>query len=195
MDYELLKAYFSRHVDLTSSELTFICENYQKKNVAKGEYILRKGEICRFEGFVVSGCFKIYMIDMQGNEKILYFAAEDWWIMEIDSFTNQIGSRLNVQAIEDSIILFITKTAKERLYEEIPKVERLFRIMSQKAVVAWQRRLVRNHTMNAEQRYHHFITSYPEIALRVTNKQIASYLGITQEFVSKIRKKRLKKKI
>ncbi|MDN5215877.1 Crp/Fnr family transcriptional regulator [Fulvivirgaceae bacterium BMA12] len=194
MECKSLKAHFSRYVDLTSSELTLICENYQQKNVAKGEYILRNGEICRFEGFVVSGCFKIYMIDMHGNEKILYFAAEDWWIMEIDSFTNQIGSSLNVQAIEDSAILFITKTAKERLYEELPKVERLFRIMSQKAVVAWQRRLVRNHTMNAEQRYHHFVTSYPDIAMRVTNKQIASYLGITQEFVSKIRKKRLKKK-
>lgn len=182
-------------MNLTPSELAFICGRYEQREVAKGEHILRKGEICRFEGFVVSGCFKIYTADEQGNEKILYFAAEDWWVMEIDSFTNQVGSALNVQAIEKSRILFITKTVKERLYQEMPKVERLFRIMSQKAVVAWQRRLIRNHAMSAEQRYHHFITSYPTIANRVTNKQVAAYLGITQEFVSKIRKKRLSKKI
>ncbi|MFY0653526.1 MAG: Crp/Fnr family transcriptional regulator [Cyclobacteriaceae bacterium] len=195
MGYELLKANFIRNTDLSPSELILICEKYQERKVSKGEFLLRKGEICRFEGFVVSGCFKVSTADEDGNEKILYFAAEDWWIMEIDSFTNQIGSELNIRAIEDSTILFITKTAKEQLYLEMPKVERLFRIMSQKAVVAWQRRVIRNHSLSAEQRYHHFLTSYPEIAKRVTNKQIAAYLGITQEFVSKIRKKRLIKRI
>ena len=195
MDQQLLKANLSRYTELSASELSFICEHYKEQEVSKGEYILRKGEICRFEGFVVEGCFRIYTIDEQGNEKILYFAAEDWWLMEIDSFVNQIGSELNIQAIEDSVIQCISWTDKERLYNEMPKVERLFRLMSQTAVAAWQRRLIRNHTMSAEQRYHHFITTYPKIALRVTNKHIASYLGITQEFVSKIRKKRLEQKL
>lgn len=194
MDYDLLKANFSRYTDLSPSELTAVCEFYKPKQIAKGEYVLRKGEICRFEGFVLKGCFRVFTIDEQGNERILYFAAEDWWIMEIDSFMNQKGSELNVQAIEDSSILNISWADKERLYREIPKMERLFRIMSQTAIVAWQRRLIRNHTMSAEQRYHQFLTAYPEVAIRLTNKQIASYLGITPEFVSKIRKKRLTQK-
>lgn len=190
MNYDLLKANFSRYTELSPPELTQICSYYQERNISKGEYVLRIGEVCRFEGFVVKGCFRVFTIDDQGNERVLYFAAEDWWIMEIDSFINQSASELSVQAIEDSTILYITRAAKEQLYDALPKVERLFRIMSQTAVAAWQRRLIRNHSMDAEQRYHHFITAYPEIATRITNRHIASYLGITPEFVSKIRKRR-----
>ena len=163
-------------------------DTIRRKKVAKGAYILKRGEICRFEGYVVEGCFKICVTDEKGVEKVLYFAARDWWVMEIDSFANQTASDLDIQAIEDSILLVISKSDKEQLYHKVPKVERLFRLMYQKAVAAWQRRLVRNHTMNAEERYLHFVTNYPEITALVTNKLIAGYLGITQEFVSVIRK-------
>ncbi|MEL6652412.1 MAG: Crp/Fnr family transcriptional regulator [Bacteroidota bacterium] len=156
---------------------------------------MRKGEICRFEGFVAKGCFKICVSNDEGDEKVLYFAGPDWWVMELDSFANQIPSALDIQAIEDSVLLLITREDKERLYQALPKVERLFRIMSQKAVAAWQRRLVRNHTLNAEDRYLHFIQTYPGISEKLTNKLIASYLGITQEFVSVIRKRRREKNL
>lgn len=194
MSHEILSAYFQKYVSFTPTELALIHDHYHEKTVEKGKFILRKGEICRFEGFVVSGCFKVFVADRRGVEKILYFAAEEWWVMENNSFDNQIASDLNIQALEDSQLLTISKTDKEALYQKIPKVEQLFRIMSQKAVVAWQRRLVRNHTMNAEERYLYFIHTYPDIASRVTNKQIASYLGITHEFVSKIRRKLSKQK-
>ena len=194
MYHELLRAYFLKIVKLTAEELDRITSYYKEKRVAKGEFLLRKGQICRFEGYVVEGCFNISAIDAEGVEKVLYFAARDWWVMEIDSFANQTASDLNIRALEDSTLLVISKADKERLYHEVPKMERLFRIMSQKAVAAWQRRLVRNHTMNAEERYHHFVTTYPEITELVTNKLIASYLGITQEFVSVIRKRRSLKK-
>ncbi|MEM6846168.1 MAG: Crp/Fnr family transcriptional regulator [Bacteroidota bacterium] len=191
MGFDLLKDNFLRHTILTDDELNSINYYYEERQVDKGEYILRKGDICRFEGFVIEGCFEISTSDSQGNERILYFAMKDWWVMEIDSFISQTGSELDVKAIEPSRLLVITKTDKEKLYQEVPKAERLFRIMSQRAVVAWQRRLIRNHTMTAEERYFHFLNTYPEISQRVTNKQIASYLGITQEFVSKIRRKNL----
>lgn len=195
MNYDPLKAYFQKMIALTPNELDRITSRYKTKKVRKGEYVLRKGEICRFEGYVVEGCFKISATDRQGVEKVLYFAVRDWWVMEIDSFANQTASELDIQALEDSTLLIISKQDKEELYQEVSKVERLFRIMYQKAVSAWQRRLIRNHSMNAEERYHHFITTYPEISELVTNKLIASYLGITQEFVSVIRKRRLGKKI
>ena len=191
---ESLKAYFLNIMELTSDELDTITRFYKEKKVKKGEYVLRKGEICRFEGYVVEGCFKICAIDEEGIEKVLYFAAQDWWVMEIDSFANQTASDLDIQALENSTLLVISRDDKERLYDEVPKAERLFRIMSQKAVAAWQKRLVRNHILNAEERYHHFVTTYPEITAVVTNKLIASYLGITQEFVSVIRKRRSVKK-
>ena len=195
MYYELLKAHFLKIVELTPGELDVITRFYKEKKVKKGRFILRKGEICQFEGYVVEGCFKVCATDAEGIEKVLYFAAPDWWVMEIDSFANQTASNLDIQALENSTLLVISKADKERLYSEVPKAERLFRIMSQKALAAWQRRLVRNHIMNAEERYHHFVSTYPEIAALVTNKLIASYLGITQEFVSVIRKRRSMKKI
>lgn len=193
MRHDLLKKHFQRYVDLTPSEITSIADSFQERAVAKGDYLLRAGEVCRFEGFVIDGCFKVYTINAKGEEKILYFAVRDWWVMEIDSFINQTSSLLNIQAIKDSTLLTISSDKKEALYQEVPKMERIFRIMSQKAVAAWQRRLIRNHTMTAEERYHHFVTSYPEIVMHLTNKQIASYLGITQEFVSVIRKRRAQK--
>lgn len=186
---ELLKAYFLDIVELAPDELEAITNKYKEKKVAKGEYVLREGQICRFEGYVVEGCFKISTCDADGVEKVLYFAARDWWVMEIDSFANQMPSQLDIQALSDSTLLVISKSDKESLYKEVPIAERLFRIMYQKAVAAWQRRLVRNHLMTAEERYQHFLTTYPDIAAMLTNKLIASYLGITQEFVSVIRKR------
>ncbi len=191
---DLLKEHFLRYEYLTKSELETITECFHEKKVSKSDHLLRAGEICRFEGFVLHGCFKVFTINAKGEEKILYFAIRDWWVMEIDSFVNQTASQLYIQSLQESSLLTISKTKKEELYKAIPKMERIFRIMSQKAVAAWQRRLIRNHTMTAEERYHHFVTSYPEIAASITNKQTASYLGITQEFVSVIRKRRLLKK-
>lgn len=194
MYYELLKTHFNKIVRFTPSELDTIVSYYQEKKVAKGEFLLRQNEVFRLEGYVVEGCFKISIIDEKGNEKVLYFAARDWWVMEIDSFANQTASSLNIQAIEDGRLLVISKDRKELLYKEVPKVERLFRIMYQRAVAAWQKRLIRNQTMNAEERYQHFVNLYPEITELVTNKLIASYLGITQEFLSMIRRRRSERK-
>ncbi|MEM8887731.1 MAG: Crp/Fnr family transcriptional regulator [Bacteroidota bacterium] len=196
MYYKQLKEHFlKKNAGLTRGEVDTLSHYYTEKYIAKGEHLLRGGEICEIEGYVGKGCFKVYVIDEKGEEKVLYFAAPDWWVVDIDSFENQGPSELYIQALEDSVLLIISRKDKERLYEEMPKVERLFRIMYQKAIVAWQKRLIRNHSISAEDRYHHFIKTYPEIAEQITNKLIASYLGITQEFVSVIRKRRLEKNI
>jgi len=191
----LLEHFLKKNAGLSRAELESLSLYYTEQKIAKGEHLLRGGEICEIEGYVVKGCFKVYVIDERGEEKVLYFAAPDWWVVDIDSFENQQASELYIQALEDSVLLIISRSDKEKLYKEMPKVERLFRIMYQKAIVAWQKRLIRNHSMSAEDRYHHFIRTYPEIAEQITNKLIASYLGITQEFVSVIRKRRLEKKI
>ena len=190
----ILKDYIRSIMDFNDSQIDQICSSFTVLAVRKGEYLLRQGNTCNFEGFVTKGCFRIFTIDVKGNDNILYFAEKNWWLLDHDSFINQTPSNLNFQALEDSEVLMISKKDKELLYDKYPFVEKLFRIMLQKAVAAWQQRVVRNHTMTAEERYHHFITSYPTIASRVTNKQIASYLGITQEFVSMIRHRRSSKK-
>ncbi|WP_435315636.1 Crp/Fnr family transcriptional regulator, partial [Cellulophaga fucicola] len=150
---------------------------------------LQQGEICKFEGYVTKGCFRVFTIDQQGKEHVLYFAVKDWWITDIDSFTNQNTSFLSIQALEDSKVLLINHTDKERVYKEIPAVEKLFRIMTQKTLVSLQRRMIRNLSETADERYLNFINTYPEIAQKLTNLQLASYLGISHEFLSKIRNK------
>ncbi|ARV16791.1 hypothetical protein BTO07_01575 [Polaribacter sp. SA4-12] len=186
--FDLLKKNISNHIQLSESEIGEFCKNWHPKSIQKKDFLLRQGEICKFEGFVVEGCFRIFSIDKKGNENTLYFAAKDWWLMDIDSFTNQVPSHLNIQALEDSSVLLINRTDKLSLYESMPVIEKLFRVMSQKAIVAWQRRLIRNHSLSAKERYVHFTTNYPNIASKLTDRQTSSYLGITHEFLSKIKR-------
>ena len=185
---ELLKEYVRRNVDFADAELEAFCEPFSRRTVARNAFLLKAGQVCRFEGFVTRGCFRLYAVDPRGREKVLYFAGPDWWVTDIDSFTNQVPAQLSIQALEGSELLVISKTDKERLYAEMPKVEKLFRIMGQKTLVALQRRLIGTHSLTAEERYLLFFSTYPEIARRLTNVHIASYLGVTPEFVSKIRR-------
>lgn len=189
MMHDILIAHISKNIRLSTSELEAFCKHFHLKSIRKKTFLLEQGEICNFEGFVIGGCFRIFTLDKKGNENTLYFATKDWWLMDIDSFMNRKPSDLNIQALEDSEVLLINKADKLALYESIPAVEKLFRVMSQKAIVAWQRRLIRNHSQTATERYRYFTHTYPNIASKLTDKQIASYLGITHEFLSKIKKK------
>lgn len=188
MKYDLLKQNIQKNIELSNTELESICSYFKPQVIKKKEFLLTQGSVCKFEGFVLEGCFRIFTTDKKGNENTLYFAAKDWWLMDIDSFMSQKPSDLNMQALEDSKLLIINKSDKLALYQSVPSVEKLFRVMSQKAIVAWQRRLISNHSQTAKERYQHFINTYPTIATKLTNKQVASYLGITHEFLSKIKK-------
>lgn len=188
MSYVLLEQNIKNNLNLSSIEIDSICNYFKPLSINKKEFLLTQGSICKFEGFVIEGCFRVFTLDKKGNENTLYFAAKDWWLMDIDSFMNRTASNLNMQALEDSKVLLINREDKISLYESIPKVEKLFRIMFQKGLVSWQRRLVRNHAFTAKERYFHFIQTYPDISSKLTDKQIAGYLGISHEFLSKIKK-------
>lgn len=193
MHYNLLKQNISASITISDVDLEKICKNFKSNSVKKGDFLLRQGKVCKFEGFVNEGCFRIFTIDQKGNENTLYFAVKGWWLMDIDSFMNQTPSALNIQALEDSEILIINKNDKEKLYETQPIVEKLFRIMSQKALIAWQKRLIQNHSLTAKERYHYFIKKYPNMVSKLTDRQVSSYLGITHEFLSKIKRANTKK--
>lgn len=186
---ELLKLNITKHIDLSESETEAFCNLFQPKRIEKKQFLLREGEVCKFEGFVVKGLFRVYHIDNKGFEQILYFAIENWWITDIDSFTNEKPSQLFIEALEDSEVLLISKREKEFAYTQLPKIEKLFRVMTQKTHVALQRRMIDNLSKTADQRYIDFIEKYPPLFQRLTNIQIAAYLGISHEFLSKIRKK------
>jgi CRP-like cAMP-binding protein len=186
---DLLKKNIALNIALNDDEFKRFIKPFLVTTVQKKEYLLREGEVCNFEAFVNKGCFKVYHLDDKGVEQVVYFAAENWWITDIDSFIHQTPSQLSIQALENSEILLIQKADKEKLYEDMPKVEKLFRIMTQKTHVALQRRMIDTLSKTADQRYLEFLHRYPEIASRLTNIQIAAYLGVSHEFVSKIRKK------
>ncbi|CAN5479862.1 Crp/Fnr family transcriptional regulator [soil metagenome] len=186
---DLLKEGIAKHIFLSDNEMEEFCNLFQNKTVKKKNFLLREGEVCKFEGFVNKGTFRVYHIDKNGAEQILYFAIENWWITDIDSFTNERPSQLFIEALEDSEVLLISKKDKEFAYANLPKIEKLFRIMTQKTHVALQRRMIDNLSKAADIRYTDFIEKYPQLLQRLTNLQIAAYLGISHEFLSKIRKK------
>jgi len=190
----LLKQNISKHISLSEKETEQFCALFHPQTIRKKSYLLKEGEVCKFEGFVNKGLFKVYLIDEKGFEQILSFPREDWWIGDIDSFINQRPSHYFIQAIEYSEILVISKEDKEKLYQNIPKVEKLFRIMGQKSLIALQRRMSENLRKTAGQRYIDFIEKNAQLAQRLTNLHIAAYLGISHEFVSKIRRKLSRKK-
>jgi len=159
------------------------------KKFLKGQFVVQNGEICKYENFVLSGCLRSFYIDNDGLEHVIMFAVENWWTADLGSFITQKPSDLNVQCLENSEIIQIHYNDLQKLYFEIPKLERFFRIIIQKAFVAAQKRIVSNFSMDATDRYIQFREQYHDIEQRVPQYMIASYLGITKEFLSKIRNK------
>lgn len=188
---DLLFKNISQYINLSEEDFQKFAKPFERKTFKKKEVVLKEGEYCFFEGFVLNGCFKIYYLNENGLEQTLYFAVEGWWITDIDSLINTVPSILNIEALEDSEVLMISKKDKEDLYETMPQIEKLFRIMNQKSSVALQRRILSLTGKTADKRYLEFLEKYPGLEQRITQQQVASYLGITHEFLSKIRKKLL----
>lgn len=189
---DAFKNYIKNKITVTEEQLEHIASSYTAQKVTKKTFILRAGAICNFEAFVTKGSFKVFYLTADGEEHILYFAIEDWWISDIASFNNQEPAQLYIQALEDSEIRIIFKDKKEQLYESCTLVERLFRIMSQRAQVASQQRIISALGFTAQERYLDFIQRYPKIYPRISNMQLASYIGVSQEFLSRMKRQLLK---
>ncbi|MFP8892774.1 Crp/Fnr family transcriptional regulator [Chryseobacterium cucumeris] len=186
---DLLFKNISQYINLPEEDFQKFAKPFERKTFKKKEVVLKEGDYCFFEGFVLNGCFKIYYLNENGLEQTLYFAVEGWWITDIDSLINTVPSILNIEALEDSEVLMISRKDKENLYKTMPQIEKLFRIMNQKSSVALQRRILSLTGKTADKRYLEFLEKYPGLEQRITQQQVASYLGITHEFLSKIRRK------
>ncbi|MGH9196079.1 MAG: Crp/Fnr family transcriptional regulator [Acidimicrobiia bacterium] len=184
-----IKRNIAKHIELTDAEFDYFASLLQPRHVTRRTSILTPGQICWFEGFVDAGCLRVYCTDEDGGDQILYFVPEDWWFADIQSFVSQTPAVFGIDALEDSDILLIDKRSKESLYLEVPKFERLFRIMTQRALVALQHRMIAYMHQTAEERYLEFKQKYPNLEDRVCQHQVAAYLGISPEFLSKIRRK------
>jgi CRP-like cAMP-binding protein len=189
MNTEVILANVSNEISLTDIEQKIFLGMLEPKIVKRKQLILQEGEICHHSTFVVSGALKGYTVDKLGGEHILNFALNDWWIADMYSLISEKPGILNIEAIVDTEIIQLSRGNQQKLYEQVPKFERFFRIRIENALVANQQRTVDNLSLSAEERYLIFIKKYPSILECVPQHNIASYLGITPEFLSKIRKR------
>ncbi len=187
MNIEPLIRYINRYIDLTPEEVEIISTNINIRKYLKGQYVVQQGDVCKNESFVVKGCLKTFYIDKEGQEHIVMFAIENWWVGDLGSFITQSPAHYNVQCLENSELIQFSFEVLEQLYERVPKMERFFRIILQNAFVAAEKRVVANFSLTAKERYLSFKAQFPEIEQRVPQYMVASYLGITKEFLSKIR--------
>ena len=188
MHIESLILYFESHLSLTEDEKQAVRKSFSEKRVKRRQYILQEGDVCRLNTFVVEGCFRMFLMDDNGKEHNLQFATENWWIGDIASYHSEEPSKLNIEAIENSIILQIEKEDQLGLFVDYPKFNRIFRIFTENALASYQKRVLQNISSTAEERYMDFLKTMPHLVNRISNVQIASFIGVTPEFLSKIRK-------
>jgi CRP-like cAMP-binding protein len=189
MNFELLISSISRHISLTGEEVEFFTSLLKPKSLKNGEFLLREGDLCKYKTFVVKGCLKTYYQDENGFEHIIDFSIEDWWADDLYSFLTQTPSTSNIKAIEDTDVLQIGKTDLALIYQKIPKFERFFRILFQNAFITQREQINLALSASAEERYLLFIKKKPYAEKRFSQKDIASYLGVTPQFLSTLKKK------
>jgi CRP-like cAMP-binding protein len=182
------------YIPLQEREKFLLKERFSIDQIKRKQKILSEGMICKHYTFITEGCFRLYGVDDKGYEHNIQFAAENDWIADIGSFHSRRPSGLNIQAIEDSAIIQIEQQDLYFLYLNIPKLDRIFKVIIENKYVELQNRVLQNFSSTAELRYLSFLEQYPTLTHRLPNTQIASYLGITPEFLSKIRKDLSKKK-
>lgn len=183
----------SRIVTLTPQEQALFLSNVETKNYKAKTILLNAGEICKHSYFVNSGLLRSFNINDNIVEHVLQFACEGWWIGDMYSLLSQKPGNLFIEVMEDSEVVLLPKENQEKLYTEIPKLERFFRILTENSLVSNQERLMNNLSLTAEERFEKFCKKYPTLILKVPQKQIASYIGVTPEFFSKMKSKLLKK--
>lgn len=187
--YNGLVNHINSIVSLSNEEVTLLTSHFRQRLLKKKEFLFEQGDVVKYESFIVRGCLKTYAINEKGEEHILQFSIENWWIGDLYSFWTGEPGRYNIVALEDCELLTIDNESLEKLFLRIPKMERYFRILLKNAFIASQGRIYGNIGQSAEERYLDFINRYPSMEQRIPQYMVASYLGITPEFLSKIRRR------
>jgi len=189
MNHELILKNVSRFIELNREEQDLYLALLTEKVVKKKDFLLRPGELAKYSYFVTKGCLKVYNIDQKGAEHINMFAVEDWWTGDLAGFLTQQPATYFIQALEESIVLQISKERYNLLFEKVPKFERFYRMLYEKSLATYVQRANQGISFNAEERYLNFAEKYPSLLNRISQKNIASYVGVTPEFLSVLRKK------
>lgn len=177
-----------KDLDFSEKEIQLINNAFQKVKFNKGAVLIEEGETVNTQYFIMEGCLRSYRINKLGKEFTVQFGVKDWWISDYTAFFSSEKAIMTVEVIQDAILYKITNEQKEFLYDQVPKIEHFFRLKLEKAFASFQKRIIANLSLTAAERYINFITTYPNIEQSVKNYHIASYLGITTESLSRIRK-------
>lgn len=186
--FDLLHQKINSVISISDEEFKQFCTLFKPKKLRKKQYLLQSGDVNRYQAFVVKGLLRSYTVDQKDNEHILQFASEGWWVADLSSYLTAEPSILNIDALEDSELLLLDKNAWESSMKSIPALEHYFRIILQNHLVSTQKRLLQSLSETAEEKYTRFLKTYPECLQRMPQHMIASYLGITRETLSRVRK-------
>lgn len=189
--FELLRSKLNSIISINDEEFDYCKSLFTPKSFSKKQYLLKEGEVCKYQAFVEQGMLRSYSIDEKGTEHIMQFSPEGWWVADLSSYITGESSLFNIETLENSEVLLLTKPSWDQLMTKIPKFEHYFRIIIQNHLIATQKRLMQSITETAEEKYLKFIDTYPQCLQRVPQHMIASYLGITKETLSRLRKNML----
>lgn len=194
MQIDPLIRHFDQYLPLEEEEITELSNRVFERRIKRKQFILQQGDVCKHYTFIIKGCFKLYAVDCNGKEHNLHFSVENEWIYDITSFHTELPSLLYIEAIEPSVVLQIERNDLLFFYINYPKFDRNFRVIIEDEFMELQNRVLQNISSTAEEKYLNFTQHFPHLINRLPSTQIASYLGITPEFLSKIRKELLTKK-
>lgn len=180
--------YTAQFIRLTAEEQVLLQQSLTAHTYKKGALLLEAGQVCKQQFFITQGCTRTYYIDAKAEEHIIQFGVENWWTADLHSFINHVPADYQIQALEKTTVLILERDILHELYTRIPALDRLFRIIIQNAYVAAQQRIVASISQTAEERYSAFLQKYPGLSQRVPQYMIASYIGVTPEFFSKMKK-------
>jgi CRP-like cAMP-binding protein len=192
--YDALKRYIEKYADdsLSDAEFELVKKAFTFKRYKKGQFMLQEGDVSKHHAFILKGSMRQYSVDAKGIEHILHFGIENWWIGDRESVTMLTPSKYNIEAIEDTEVLLITSEDFQQLRTNLPSVEKMISTMNQRNFVASQKRIHDALSLTAEERYLELLKNHPDFLQRFPQTMLASYLGITAETFSRIRKKALK---
>jgi len=192
-EFQAILKNIARFIQLTEEEANYFTGLLRITKVRKKQFIVQPEFVCKYRSYVFQGAMRAYFVDAGGQDHTIAFAIEDWFISDFNSYLFQQPATLFVEAMEDSILVQLDYQSEQLLMQQVPKFEQFFRIIAQRSLAFMQRRMLSNLAMTAEERYNEFIDKYPAIANKVPQYTLASYLGMTTEFLSKIRNGKLKK--
>jgi CRP-like cAMP-binding protein len=192
-DFKSILATIEKHVALDDVEKAVLLSLLESRSLKNGDVIARNGEQAQHFIYVNMGCLMTFFTDTEGVERVLQFATASWWTGDLDSFSKQIKSCYTTRAIIDSEVFLLTQSSFEILLEKVPRLEKYFRILFQNSIASHGRRITEMNSYSAEERYESFRQRYPTLEQFVPQKYIASYLGVTPEFLSKVRRRLIHK--